>query len=312
MPACHFWVAVLWLALSCSLTWAEEYSATQAAGKGLLLVRSIHGARLLPRTAVTGLEGIQPGLPGTLGGLVDLNFPVAVAVTPQDIYIADFGTNKLYRYDRALDAIAIMPDVVVSSQTRLAAGPDGSVVVVTPDRGVARRYYRGGRLMMNIDPRLGAARYDDVALDPGTGRYYGLDRAFGRLEEIHPLGTVGTLLQGLLPDLPLAIAWDRRVLYVVGSACRCLMAVSMDTRSRGLVADGLKGFAGLAAGDGWVVIAENGARRLRILREGALAREVSYESLGLFDPRGMALERDMLYVADPGTRRIAVFRLQKP
>lgn len=271
-------------------------------------LRTIAMARLILRIDQTGAPMLDAG---SLGGFTPLVFPVAVAASPLDLFIADAGTSRLYRYDPTLEAMAIVGGVAVTPQTRLAALVDGSVLVSDPAAGAARRYDRAGRLLQRIDAGIGAARYDDLAVDPDSGRYLALDRLQQRIEEVHPLGGSGVLrFDRQLPASPVGIAVDRQAIYVGSRACACVVAIDRDSGQQTSVIENLKDIGALAAGGGWVVVADSVQRRLFIHRDGMLRGEPSFASLKLSAPHGLALVNDTLYVADGPSGRVVVFRLK--
>lgn len=267
------------------------------------------GARLLQRVNGAGMPEPRADAFGPMTLFV---FPTAVAATSMDLYIADPGLGALLRYDPALDAMALIAGARVTAQSRLAALGDGSVLVANGGAMPVRRYARSGRILQGLEPPPGTGTYDEVVADALGGRFLGLDRVQGRLEEILPHGRGATVLPpGLLPDLPVALAADNRRLYVAGRACACVEAIDLFAgREKSVIAEDLDGVTALAAGDGWLAVADGGSRQLRLYREGMLRADPGFAELHLVNPQGLAIASQMLYVADPGSRRIATFRLR--
>ena len=300
----------LLLAAGAALTLAARAGRLRAApGDVITPARSYMGARLLQRVNPAGMPEMRPD---TFGSMTLFIFPMAVAATPMDLYIADLGLGGLLRYDPMLDAMAVIPGVRVTQQTRIAALPDGSVIVANGGAIPSRRFSRSGRPLQSLDSQLGSAFYDEVAVDPNSGRYYGMDRVQGRLEEIMPQGSGATVLPpGLLPDLPQAMTMDNRRLYVAGRACGCVVGIDLfGNRGKEVVADDLGNVTALAASDGWLAVADGQERQLRLYREGILRADPGFSELSLINPQGMTIFNHLLYVADPGGRRIASFRLR--
>jgi hypothetical protein len=286
----------------------RAYPQSVAPRGALTPVQSLHGARLMPRVGPGGTPVPHDGF----GPLTFFVFPVAVAASPFATVIADAGAGRLYRYDPAVDAMAVVPGALVTPQTRLALGPDGSVYVANRGSAPVRRYDRDGRLLQEIVPYPGGAAYGDIAIDGVNGMVYALDQGLGRVEEVHPLGRSATLLaEELMYGPPTAIAWDDRRLYLAGVHCGCVVAVSPLERTRTLVAQGLRRPAALAAGDGWLAVLDTAARKLSLFRHGLPYADATTESLRLIDPQGIALSGGLLYVADAAGRRVAVFRIGK-
>lgn len=268
------------------------------------------GARILARINETGFPDLRGD---NFGPMTLFVAPVAVAVSPmRDIYIADAGLSALFRYDPMQDAMSVVRGARVTQQTRLAALSDGSVMVANGGSIPATRYTRTGRPIQRLDPQLGSAFYDEVVVDSTSGRYYGLDRVQGRLEEIMPHGHGATVLpEGLLPVQPITMAMDGRTLYVAGRACQCVAAIEMfGNRQMAVVADDAGQISALAAGDGWLVTADVRDRVIRVYRQGALIAEPAFGTLGLTDPRGMAIAHQTLYIADTVSRRLLTFRIR--
>lgn len=266
-------------------------------------VRSVQGARLLLDT--------DPG-EIAFGPWTNLIFPVAVAASPFEMYIADAGSGQLYRYDMMLDGMSVVPGVAVSPQTRLALGNDGSIYVANPGIAPLRRYARGGEQLTDLDPRIGAARYDDIALDRNSGMVYGLDRTFGRIEEIHPLGrSAMPLFDNLLSESPIAIAWDGPRLYFAGQRCGCVIATDLMQRTRSIIAKGFRQPAAIAAENGWLVVLDSFERKLSVYYRDQLRGTAKLDALQLVDPRSIMLNNGLLYAADAGGNKIGILRLNR-
>jgi hypothetical protein len=268
------------------------------------------GARLLQSVNESGFPDLRAG---NFGPTTLFVAPVAVAVSPlRDIYIADAGQSSLFRYDPTQDAMSILRGVRVTQQTRLAALSDGSVLVANGGTTPASRYARNGRLIQTLDPQLGSSFYDEVVVDNNSGRYYGLDRVQRRLEEIMPHGQGATVLpEGLMPELPVAMAMDGQMLYVAGRTCGCVVAIEMfASRKSSVVAEDAGQIFALAAGDGWLVVADAAERKIRVYRQRMLLAEPLFDALGLVEPRGMAIAGQTLYVADVVSRRLLTFRMR--
>ncbi|NTW60488.1 MAG: hypothetical protein HGA43_15145 [Nitrospirae bacterium] len=272
-------------------------------------VQSIAGARLLRRAGPTGMPENRPD---SFGAFTMFVFPLAVAATPMDLYIADPGLGALFRYDPSLDVMAAIPGARITQQSRIAALADGSVIVANGTGYPARRFSRSGAMIQSMEAQASYGYFDEVVADPASGRFYGLDRVQGQMEELMPHGRGATLLPpGLLPDHPNAIAMDSRRLYVSGRACGCVMAIDLfGSRGREIVADDLGNVTGLAAGEGWLAILDSMEQQLRIYRDGILRADPAFSELRLINPQGMSLSNHMLYIADPGARTVATFRLR--
>lgn len=265
---------------------------------------SFNGARLITR-----MDGGGNALPQDIGAWLPLIFPVAVAPSQLDIYVADAGSGQLLRYDRMLDAVAIMPAVRVTHTTRIRAGVDGSVYVLENGIGEIRRYTRGGRPLPSLLPQRATSRYVDFAVDQISGISYAVDSAYSSIDEIQPLGKIAIELQRV--DEPGPIASDGRSLYIAGSRCGCVTQFIGGRAARRFGAGKLRQPRALVhAGDRlWALdSAERGV--LLVHEEGV--ELMSPASLGLLQPEGIAGAQGQLWVADAAGRRIVAFHIAAP
>ena len=144
---------------------AAEHGATvRSRERGTLSpIRTIQGGRLATRVDALGTPN-----PGALGGFQPLVFPVAVAMAGPDLYIADAGAGRLYRFEQALLALVPVAGVSALPGIRLQGGPDGSLYFLDPGASEIRRVARVGRPPPAMLPRLPASRYVEFAVDPVT------------------------------------------------------------------------------------------------------------------------------------------------
>jgi len=270
-----------------------------------------NGSRVVQRPNPAGFP--DSGM-GGIGPMTLFVFPVAVAVASTgEIYLADAGLGTIFCLDPMLETMRAIAGIRASQQTRLAVTADGAVVVVNGSAAPVVRIDRSGRQFQFINPLDGAGTYyDEIAVDQASGRYFGLDKVQRRLEEVMPHGHGGVLLpQQVVPELPLAMSLDGGRLYLAGQACQCIVSVdTFATREVEVVAEEAGQVSGLAAGDGWLAAIDARERVLRVWRGGALLAESGFASLGLSDPRGLAIARQTLYVADGIGRRLLSFRLR--
>jgi hypothetical protein len=82
------------------------------------------------------------------------------------------------------------------------------------------------------------------------------------------------------------------------------------SRNVTVVADEAGQVSALAAGDGWLVIADARDRVIRVYHQGTLLAEPEFAGLGLLEPRGMAIANQTLYIVDVAARRLLTFRMR--
>lgn len=260
-----------------------------------------NGARLIRRMDAGG-----NAMPQDIGPWMPLTFPVAVAPTQLDVYVADAGSGQLLRYDRALDAIAVMPGLRVTPTTRIRAGVDGSVYVLESGIGAIRRYTRGGQQLPSMLPQRAGIPYVDFAIDQLTGKAYAVDSAYSTIDEIQPLGKIAIEFQKV--DEPGPIASDGRSLYIAGSRCGCVSQYLNGRLVRRFGAGKLRLPRALVHAGGllWALdAAQPGV--LMVHEEGVEVQPAA--SLGLLQPEGIAGAAGQLWIADAAGRRVASFQV---
>lgn len=276
-------------------------AATPRRSHGLLEpVFSIPGGRLITRMDAAG--GARPD---ALGAYVPLIFPVAVAAAFGDIYIADAGASRLYRYDRSLDAMAVMPNVVVGAATRLQTGPDGSIYVLDPFTSDIRRYSRGGQPLPSLRGRQVTSRYSDFAVDPLSGRVYAVDSAHLCIDEIHPVGLVAIEMQRIEEAGP--IATDGRGIFLGGTRCACVAEWIRGRQGRRFSAGSLRQPKAIALEGNQIFAIDAFDRSIARLHEEAI-EQATPASLGLVAPESLTIAGGIVHVADGAGHRVSLFR----
>lgn len=260
----------------------------------------VSGGRLITRVDIGG-----NAMPGDLGQYVPLVFPVAAVASFNDIYIADAGVSRLYRYDRALDALAVMPEPRIGTATRLQTGPDGSIYVLDPFASEIRRYTRGGRPLPSLPPRLGTSRYAAFAVDPLTGKVYAVDSAHLFVDEIQPLGQLSIEFERLGEAGP--VAADGRGLFVADVSCGCVVEWVGGRAGRRFGAGKLHRPLALAVDDRHQIYAVGADRSIALVHEEGV-EFIAPAALGLQMPESIATAPGMILVADGAGHRVAAFR----
>lgn len=264
-------------------------------------VRTIPGGRLAPRTDALGTPN-----PAALGGFQPLVFPVAVAMAGADLYIADAGAGRLYRFEPALLALVPVAGISPVPGVRLQGGPDGLLYVLDPGASEIRRLSRVGRPLPALLPRLPASRYVEFAVDPVHGRVFASDGAHGAVDRFEPTGRQAVVVQAGAAPGP--VAADGRALYLGDPGCRCILRWQDGIPPAALAEGELAQPRALAAGDG-VVVALDGADRSLLVVSAAGQERVQAARLGMVAPEGLAIAGGLLYVADGAGQAVHVFRL---
>lgn len=268
----------------------------------LVPLRGLLGARLLLKTDALGSP-----LPGAYGAFQPFVFPVAVAAGPIDIFIADAGNGRLYRYDRSMDAMAVMP-VRAMRGTRLHAGSDGSLYVLDPGAAAIQRYARNGQPLPSLLPSLPTASYREFAVDPATGRGYAVDAANLRIDRIEPQGRLA--LAELESTALAPVAYEHGSLYVADVHCRCVIELRDGRERQRLAAGELRQPLAIAVSRGRIYAIDGFDRSLCVVHPGGVER-MAPSTLGLVAPEALAVADGLVYVADGAGHSVAILREER-
>lgn len=261
-------------------------------------VRGLLGARLATRLDMSGAP-----VPGHYGAYVPFVFPVAVAASTTDLYIADAGAGRVFRYDGNLDVMTAI--AAANRDTRLQTGADGSLYVLDAGRSEIRRYGRGGQALPALLPRLPTSRYRSFAIDPVTGHGYALDVSFRRVDRIEPLGRIAVAEMELGDAV--AVAIDGRSLFLADTRCACVREYREGQFVRHLAAGQLRLPAALATERGRLYAIDAFDRSVVAVHAGGVER-MSATELGLIAPEGIAAANGLVYVADGAGHSVAIFQ----
>lgn len=290
-----------WLAAAGALTAGFAVAAPRRRSEWLTPAFGFNGARLIRRMDAGG----NP-VPQDIGPWLPLTFPVAVAATPLDVYVVDAGSGQLLRYDRTLDAVAVMPGLRVTPTTRIQGGADGSIYVLEGGIGAIRRYTRGGQQLPSLLPQRAGIPYADFALDQLTGKAYAVDSAYSTIDEIQPLGNIAIEFQKV--DEPGPIASDGQSLYIAGSRCGCVSQYLNGRLVRRFGAGKLRQPRALVHAGGLLWALDAAERGVLMVHEEGV-EVLAPASLGLLQPEGIGGAAGQLWVADAAGRRVASFRV---
>ena len=291
---------------------AQRAKQTAAQAQELLVPwQTVTGGLL----AAGGVDANGFPLPGAMQGYAALVFPSALAARGDDLYIADSGARKLYRFDAAFQLMIQVPGVEAMPWTRMQVGPDQSLYVLDAARASILHYTRGMQPLQTLGDPSVTASLDGFVVDGLLGRIVASDRLGQRLVMFNPLGGAAWPMEhageGEFTSLG-ALTGAGRALYAIDSVCTCI--VSLDETGRILVRIGKGELAqpqALAADrHGHIFVADAADRTLKVFLRGDLAASYSTHKLGLIEISALAVDEDTLYIADGPGARVLSFRIQ--
>ncbi len=274
----------------------------------LIPLQAITGGRLAVRLDANGFP-----LPDALQGFTSLIFPSALAVRGTDLYIADIGARKVYRFDIALQVLSVVPDVVAMPWTRLQVGADQSLFVLDAGRSVILRYGRGGQALQTLADPLITARLSEFALDEPFDQIVASDPLNQRLVVIRPLGQTARPLT-LRPVAPGALTVASRRVYALDMGCACIAVMNEEGQVLDHIGQGMLTQPRALAIDRheYIFVIDGADRTLKIFLHGDLAAAYPAHALGMTEISALAMDEGTLYLADGPGSRVLSFRIQPP
>lgn len=284
---------------------------SEPGAKALVLpVKTIQGGWLAARIDANGVP-----FPDSLKGFKPLVFPSALAVRGNDLYIADAGANRIYRYESDLQALIEVPKTTATTATRLQVAADLSLYILDPARSVIVRLARGGQILQTLNPTLATARFTEFVVDDSMGRIYASDQLNQQLFMLHPMGNAGLPLTW--PDsgevrILGALAATQQTLYAIDTGTASIVALTREGRLLGRIGQGdlVQPRALVVDRYGRIYVSDGFDRTLKVFYEGMLIARFEPGKLGINEITAIALDRDLLYIADGPGAKVMVLRLE--
>lgn len=278
--------------------------------------QTIAGGRLISQLDANGFP-----VPGALQGYAALISPTALAVRGNDLYIADSGARKLYRYDYTLQAMSVVPDsdgypLAVMPWTRMQVGVDQSLFVLKAENSTILHYTRGGRLLQTLSAPQITSRMAEFVVDEALGWLVASDKLNNRLLVLHMFGNAARVVDPIGREFtPLgALTLSGRTLYALDTGCSCVAV--LDEEGRVLERIGQKVLIqprALAVDrNSLIFVADSVDRALKVFLRGALIASYTAPSLGVTEISALAIGEGSLYIADGPGAKVVAFRIRTP
>ena len=280
------------------------------------------GGLLAPWQTITGgwltakLDPQGLPIPGSPQGFASLIAPSALAVRGADLYIADSGSRKLYRVDTATQNMSLMPGIEVLPWTQMQVGWDHSLYVLDSTRQTILHFTRGMQPLPNLGSVGGTVSLKNFVLDFPLGQVVASDSISRRLVSFSPLGGPPLLLDTSTNEFRAmgALATDGRIIYALDSACFCIAVMDDTGRFNERFGEGVLSQPRALAVDryGHVFVSDNFDRTLKIFMRGTLYASYKAQTLGLIEISAVAVDEDVIYIADAAGSRVISLRIQTP
>ncbi|WP_331508505.1 hypothetical protein [Novimethylophilus sp.] len=274
--------------------------------------RIIKGGRLAARQDPNGFP-----LPDSLKGFTPLIYPAALAAHAPDLYIADAGAGRIYRYYADLQALNVVPGVAATTRTRLQMAADWSLLVLDPARSSIVRLSRGGQALQTIVSPLTSAHLTEFVVGEYLDKIYVTDQLNQQLMLLHPLGPAGTPLitagEGEFKALG-ALATAGSMVYAVDAGCSCIAAIDEGGRILAHIGQGelIQPSALVADQFGRLYVADGFDRTLKVFRQRKLIARYAPNKLQVIEITALAIDQGALYIADGPGAQVVIFRIRPP
>lgn len=306
---------------------SDKNSAVLLANPSSAITRQANDL-LAPQQTITGgqlaaaVDANGFPLPGSLGGFTQLVYPVALATRNTDLYIADSGSRRIYKFDLSTQILSVVPDEIARPWTQIQVGADRSLFVLDKIRANIRVHSPGQSVRIIGDPSI-TGSLDGFVVGSPDGRIIATDKLSQRLIMFSPLGS----LNGLgLPGWPLHSPADKnlsalgslanvgRNLYAIDSLCRCVVEFDDTGRVNAHIGQGelLQPQALAADQFGHLFVADAADRTLKVFLHGKLFTRYTVHALRANEISALAVDGSMLYLADGAGSRVLTFRIQTP
>ena len=286
-----------------------------AASHVLSPLLALSGARLAPAADRTGTPLPRAGA----APLTPFVHPVAAAILGNDLYIADSGAGKVFRFDVTLDVMTVVQPAPAALGTRLAVGSDFSLYVLDPPRRRVLRLGRNGQLLATFADDLNLSRPIALAVDDARGQVWVADALYHHLVAFHPLGGAAQVIRLRGDDRNRvmsisAMALARDAIHISDALCRCVAVVTRDGVVRVTYGHHDIGQPGAIAIDRHqrVFVADVFDRSIKVFAGGRLVDTVPAAALGVREVSDLWVSESRLVIADGAGARVVVMRIALP
>ena len=278
----------------------------------LLVPKQVINGGLLATLDVHGLP-----VPGEARGFTTFIFPSALASRGSDLYIADSGARKLYRFNTAMQVMGVVSGETVLPWTRIQVGMDRSLYVLDTAQRVIRHYPPGGQPVHTMGDPSAMASLDSFVIKEGD-EIIASDNLNRRLLMFNSLGGPGwpistPAIESGLPSLGAMVSAGRAI-YAIDSGCPCIVALDDSGQVAGQIGRGELVQPQELAADrlGHIFVSDQGDRTLKVFLRGKLIANYAASALQFMEITALAVEGDTLYVADGPASKVLAFHIQTP
>jgi len=268
---------------------------------------------LQPWIEITGAQmSVSSGALGT--DYVVLRMPTAISVHGNDLYLVDTGLHRIFRYDRLQQILTPVPVNLPIKAGMSIAATDQSVYVTVPSYGKVIHLGRNGTEYAPLAAPGYLIQPIFVTVDERSGSILVVDGFYNHVVVFSNVGEVLAVIMLSQVHSISAIATAAGKIYAIDSTARRVVVLEWDgTFSYSFPSDDFVDPVAITVGSGNLLfVGDNfdnsvGAYSLQRAKSPVLVRKLkgvgaasgNFGSIG-----GLAVENDMLYVADSLNARI--------
>lgn len=241
--------------------------------------------------------------------------PVALAARGNWLWVADAGQRKVFLLDQARPVMFAIPGYVAQAVTEMLAGPDLSVYVADSAARAVLRFGFDGRAMPGYADAARLARPVGLALDQAQANLLVADNLYRQVLVFGRLGKLREVLQAGAARSIDAMAQGPDGLYLVDRVQRQVVVIGADGAQRYAFGQGTLGMPGKIAVDrhNRVFVSDEQDQTIKVYANGDLVDAGQASGKARFvQIAGLALDQDILYVADRANGRVVLLRIAPP
>lgn len=241
--------------------------------------------------------------------------PVALAARDNWLWVADLGLRKVFVLDQARPLMHAIPAYLPQAVTALLAAPDLSLYVADSALQRVLRFGFDGRPMPGFANASQMARPVGLAFDPAQANLLVADNLYRHVLVFGSLGNLRDVVQTDAVRSLDAMAQGPDGLYLVDRLQRQVLVIGADGAERYAFGEGSLGMPGQIAVDrhNRVFVSDEQDQTIKVYGNGILLDDGHASAKARFvQIAALALDRDMLYVADRANGRIVLLRVAPP
>lgn len=279
-------------------------------------------AILQPWTTLTGGQAATSGMGMAGAGYITLSRPTALSVRDTEVYLADAGLNRIYRYSPSQQSLFPYTNLPVNPGMSIYAASDRSVYITDPTRAEVLHFRWDGTQLPSFVSPGNLSRPVAVTVDESNGQVLVADGLFDHFIVFNSLGTTLSVIKPQQTIAIAAIAAGPDGIYVTDRLAKRVVVLGRDGAFRYALGSKGQGEPGVIAvsRDNLVFVSDNFDQTIKVYRgqktEGGDSLLAKVGGFGAAPGRfngisGLAVDGRMLYVTDTQNSRVQTMLINR-